>query len=313
MGREVFPLGIYVDRDNPADLAEFKRKGGRFVVARMGDCGPPQLYDGAWTDPSNYVDETFSYYVQEAYDNGLILGGVYRLGTTNDHAVDSITPENCLQLKTVKHAIGTKLPRLSFHFIVISVPAANNTDGNIRDMLDRFYTMVSDTWPSVPVFVATNQAVWEYGSRQIGDLIAQSGDCWPLMVQSDREAPDTVTWDTFPDPAEDHIVETPGFHSHNKFIWEWRWLSGLFGEGSRNLFLRWWDFSGENGLLEYFGTPKYWTVGLEDDPGNEDPGEEPGDDPGEEPGEKPGETPSDDIRDEAIDGWVRIYKIITGK
>ena len=54
MGREVFPLGMYIDREKPVskeELIEFKRKGGRFLVARLGDCGPPQLHEGAWTDP----------------------------------------------------------------------------------------------------------------------------------------------------------------------------------------------------------------------------------------------------------------------
>ena len=175
----------------------------------------------------------------------------------------------------------------------------------LPDMLKRFHKMVTDVYPSVPVFVATNQHVWEYGNGQIGDLISQkempAGLC---RYKSDRESSDTVSWDTFPVPSEDHIVETPGFHPHTKFIWEWRYLSGLFGSGSKNLFLLWWDYQGENGLLDYFGTPKNWNLYM-DGGSSEDPGEET-------PEETPEEIP-EEIREEAIAAWGKFLPKNNGK
>jgi len=254
------PKGFYVDSESgEVNFAKAKELGYKFCLARAADCD--QLVEGSWNNASNYVDQKFAEHVQKAYDNGLILGALYRLGTTTDHAVDWKSPGNGLQAQALKKALENK----TYHFIVITVPTVNNTDGNMKDYLFNFLNVCSEVFPKVPLAVGTSPDVWGYGNKQIENFIGQEDFPHTVVVLGSR----------------DNFLSPGNLPSQGNLMWN-EGNNVRIGDSNYLMFFR---YIGSEGLLtDRFGTPVNWDYM----PSTSDEPTEPGDEPTE-PGDEPTE------------------------
>ena len=198
------------------DVAKLKSHGVAGIIAKCGD--GYQMKVGDQFDVSNYVDEKFAGYCQQAYDASLPFGAYFFY---RPDLVQAEKRDDDFQFRVLKYALQNK----KVDFLALDLEVGGDTASNIRDKVEKFICWMEDYFQK-PVIIYT--AMWYLNNSIKTWPRLENGnyDLWLAQWIYQQKATDWASLKLLY-PSDSVKVVTPGFATFK--IWQWATFYGLDG------------------------------------------------------------------------------------